>query len=153
MTEKIICASHIYSINFFKDNLQLIANTYINDPFIYIDVMKDKFLCVKKESNNNLLFIDLKYFEIVQIVSNKINFNFIKIKDNNLFEFYLENFVLKVHKSTFDYKKGCFEEKQIIEKNINYTSDNNYNDSFKILITDNNYFIVSNCSELYVFDY
>ena len=156
VTENIICAqSQIYSINFFKDNLQLIENTNINEPFTYIDVMKDKFLCVKKESNNNLLFIDLKYFEIVQIISNKTNFNVIKFKDNNLFELYLENFVLKVHKSTFDYKKGCFEEKQIIEKNINYTSDNNYNynDSFKILITDNNYFIVSNCSELYVFDF
>ncbi len=77
----------------------------------------------------------------------------IQIKDNNLFEFYFENYVLNVHKSTFDYKKGYFEENKIIKKKLNYTGDNNYNSSFKILITDNNYFIVSNCSELYVFDY
>ena len=157
VTENIFCAkskSKDINITFFKENLQLLATVDINSPFTYIGVLEDKYLCINNENDNNLMLIDLKYFEIAQIISNEKRFDAIHIKENYLYQFYIEDSILKINKKYFEYKKGYFEEKQLIEKTINYTTTDILDYSFfQILFTDNDYLIVTNSSELYAFNY
>ena len=119
--------------------------SYINidDDFEIIGVINNEILCIQKQSN--LLFIDLKYFEIIFIKEIEEGFNHIKIVDNYLLQFYGKENKLKIKKDFFNLKHRQFEKEELLERNIkvSYLTE--------ILSTDKGYFVISNFDELFIF--
>ena len=135
-----------YSIYFFDiENFEVINKIYIKKEFEIIGSINDNlFICT--ENINNLLIIDLKYFEIVQkIDTNK--FDFVKIQKNYLISFLKRDELMRIQKHYYDSKEKQFEDRDISEVEVDfYISDND------IIITNNDYFIITNHNNLLVFN-
>ena len=135
-----------YSIYFFDiENFEVINKIYIKKEFEIIGSINDNlFICT--ENINNLLIIDLKYFEIVQkIDTNK--FDFVKIQKNYFISFLKRDELMRIQKHYYDSKEKQFEDRDISEVEVDsYISDND------IIITNNDYFIITNHNNLLVFN-
>ena len=148
ISDTIFCAviSGINSIYFFShDNFQLIKSIKIDNNFEFIGVIKNELLCIREQDSFNLLFIDLKYLDIVIIKELQNDVKYIKIIDNYLLQCFIATNNLKIQKDKFNFNEKYFENKGLIEKNIHCSSHS------EILVTDNGYFIVSDNNNLYIF--
>ena len=104
--------SYDQAIYFFNHNdFQIMKTININDDFEIIGVINNEILCIQKQSN--LLFIDLKYFEIIFIKEIEEGFNHIKIVDNYLLQFYGKENKLKIKKDFFNLKHRQFEKEEL----------------------------------------
>ena len=82
----------------------------------YIGNIKDKFVVLK--DNNSLYLYSLKFFELFHII-NTDNIITEKIINNYLFQVYKEDSnKLKIVKKGLNYKKGIFDDCEILEKNL-----------------------------------
>ena len=130
---------------FSHDTFQFIKSININNNFDIIGVIKSQLLCIQDNSNYNLIFIDLNNLEIVIIKENIINFKEIKILDNHIFYFSIQNGILKIKKEILELDEGHFKVDGLIEKKINF----NYYSKF--LVTDNGYIIIYDNNNLCIF--
>ena len=132
-------------IHFFSnDTFKFIKSLDIEDSFDIIGTIKNKLLCIQSHFNDNLIFIDINYLEIVLIKNYDDYFNEIKILDNHILYFQFDNDISKIKKESYDLNEGYFKDKGLIEKNINFSFYN------EILVTDNNYIVVYGYDSLYV---
>ena len=82
----------------------------------YIGNIKDEFFVLK--DNNSLYLYSLKFFELFHII-NTDNIITEKIINNYLFQVYKEDSnKLKIVKKGLNYKKGIFDDCEILEKNL-----------------------------------
>jgi len=82
----------------------------------YIGNIKDEFFVLK--DNNSLYLYSLKFFELFHII-NTHNIITEKIINNYLFQVYKDDRnKLKIVKKELDYKKGIFDDCEILEKNF-----------------------------------
>ena len=87
----------------------------------FIGVIKNKLLCIKNKHNLNLLFIDLKHFEIVLQKEENISYNKFyctKVMNDFILQFKIEKHKLKMKKYSFNFKEGSIEDKGLIENNL-----------------------------------
>ena len=148
ISDTIFCAidpddNIIYFIN--HENFQIIKSIYIKGSFEYIGDIQKELCCIKNQLNNNLLFIDLKYFDIVIEKEIKNDVDYVKIMDNYLLQFNLETDFIRIKKDIFIPKKKYFENKGLIEKNIDCSYSSN------VSIIDDDYFIIFDTKNLSIF--
>ena len=146
--DTIFCGKSWFFIYFFDiEYFKVINKIYIKNDFEIIGSINDN-IFIWTEKINNLLIIDLKYFEIVQKIALNNNFNFLKIQKNYLISFSKKtDNLMSIQKYYFDSKVKQFEKKNIsiVEVDSNRLNNN-------IIITNNDYFIITNNSNLLVFN-
>ena len=87
----------------------------------FIGVIKNKLLCIKNKHNLNLLFIDLKHFEIVLQKEENISYNKFyctKVMNDFILQFKIEKHKLKMKKYSFNFNDGSIEDQGLIENNL-----------------------------------
>ena len=145
ISDMMFCGKILERFIFFFEikNFKVINKIFIKDDFEIIGLINNNiFLRIKNKSN--LIVIDLKYLEIVQIIGiNK--FNYLKIQKNYLISFLRAGKLMKIQKHYFNSKEKQFEDKDITEVEVDYYISNK-----NILMTDNNYFVITNYNNLFV---
>ena len=86
----------------------------------FIGVIKNKLLCIKGKHNQNLIFIDLKHFEIVLTKENDDNNKYYctRVMNDFILQFKIEKHKLKMKKYSFNFKEGSIEDKGLIDNNL-----------------------------------
>ena len=145
ISDKIFCGKILERFIFFFEikTFKVIKKIFIKDDFEIIGLINNNIILWIKNINN-LIVIDLKYLEIVQIIETN-KFDYIKIQKNYLISFLKAGKLMKIQKHFFNLKEKQFEDKDITEVEVDsYISNNN------ILMTDNNYFVITNYNNLLV---
>ena len=147
ISSKIFCAINNKTIFFFSnENLQLLKSFKLENEIEFLGTIKNELelACFHTINNNKLLFINLKYLEIVKIKEIDMDFRIIKISNNYLILIYLEEYLFKLKKEYYDFKEGNFKEEVLITRNL----DDSFSYEAKIIITSNDYIIISGNNNL-----
>ena len=144
ISDMMFCGKSLGCLIFFFEfeNFKVINKMYIRNDFEILGSINNN-IFILTENFNNLLIIDLKYFEIVQIM-NINKFNILKIQKNYLISSSRKDNLIKIQKHFFNPKERQFENREISEVEI----ENNYS----ITTTNNDYFIIKDHEKLFVFN-
>ena len=136
INEKLFFGKYSNKITFFKyDKYEIIQLIQYNGEIEYACELNENILILK--NMNKYVLISLKYFEIQQIIDFGQNNCFLKAKDNILIQYSIKNKQIKIIKSLFNEKEGCFNKEENISINTNITTNN----PNILLLNNNNIFI------------
>ena len=107
-----------------------------------IGVINDEIAIFHNSFSSIIFLMDIKYLEIIQIIDNG-KFHTIKVEDNYLLAFHMENdYKLVIVKKEYDIKEKYFKHSEVMEK------DSVLNSFSNILITDKDYVVILNYNHM-----
>ena len=130
-----ICKGGNTNISFYEtENYQLVKHFYYNNEIKLMGTIQNKIFLFKKQENNYIYLVDLKYFEIIQILHINEDIDDIILLNDYLLEINAKYGIneIKLKKQIFNFGKGEFISDEIITLKINYFSYDT------ILTTENN---------------
>ena len=129
-----------YNIYFYDTiNYECNNKIYYDKKVNLIGIINNEIMIFNNSYSSVLFMIDIKYLEIIQIIDNNKYYPSIKIKDNYLLTFYMENDnKLIIKKNEYNIKEHNFKLTETIEK------DSKLNSFSNVLITDFDYIVIVN---------
>ena len=133
-----------YNIYFYDTiNYECNNKIYYDKKVNLIGIINNEIMIFNNRYSSVLFMIDIKYLEIIQIIDNNKYYPSIKIKDNYLLTFYMENDnKLIIKKNEYNIKEHNFKLTETIEK------DSKLNSFSNVLITDFDYIVIVNYNNM-----
>ena len=132
---------------YFYDTINYECNSKINynKKITFIGIINDEIIVFNNSYSSILLMVDIKNLEIVQIIDNNKYYSNLKIKNDYLLTFNMENDnKLIIKKTKYDINEKCFKITEAFEK------DSKLNSFSNVLITDYDYVVILNYNNMII---
>ena len=123
---------------FHIDKNNCIKNINFNCNSTFIGNIKNKLIVFNAYTKNQIFLVDLKYLELIKIIPINAYDYSVKIKNNYLFIFYIDDDdLIRIKKRDYNSEKKMFNSEEIIETKIEFII------MPKILVTNNDYMVLN----------
>ena len=132
---------------YFYDTINYECNNKINynKKVSFIGIINDEIIIFNNSYSSILIMVDIKNLEIVQIIDNYKYYSNLKVKNNYLLTFNMENDnKLIIKKTKYDINEKCFKLTETLEK------DSKLNSFSNVLITDYDYVVILNYNNMII---